>query len=240
MNSGQRTVTSSEIAAGRAQLLEHRAIAILPRDFRIAMLDACRWLHVMPGDVVTRVGDPGDGIYGVATGAIGMLTALGIPDLTIGHIFGPGDWFGIDPIFTRLPRNATMSARLPGLLAHLPMAAIERLGSEYPEGWRHFGVLAIRGAQAATNLAADLMIPDSRRRCLATLLRLAGARFVTPERGPLLAPVNQLELGAIANLSRNSVNAILRQAAQDGLIDIGYGTITLRDADALRWIVDEA
>lgn len=203
------------------------------------MIDACRWHLFQPGEFVTRVDDVADGFFGVASGSVGLTSSLGAPDTPLAHLVQPGEWYGVDPNFLGGRRSSSVVARTSAVIAHLTSAAIDRLAHQDARTWRYIGFLATRGTDVASNIAIDLMIRDSRRRCLATLLRLAGARFHTPPRRPLQAPVNQAELAAIANLSRNSVSTILRRAETAGWIEIHYAMIVINDADALRWIVDE-
>ncbi|MBC7522796.1 MAG: winged helix-turn-helix domain-containing protein [Sandarakinorhabdus sp.] len=83
--------------------------------------------------------------------------------------------------------------------------------SQRPEWWRHSAALGVLYGHAALNVAADLMIRDSRRSCVAAVLRLADCRFVDRPGGrPIEAPVSQEELAAMSNLSRTSVSTIVR------------------------------
>jgi CRP-like cAMP-binding protein len=85
--------------------------------------------------------------------------------------------------------------------------------------------------------ASDLMIPKSRSRCAATMLRLAGRRFDSPTMAiaPIIA-IARDELAAMANLTRHTTGPILHGFAAAGLVLLGYRTITIHDADALRAI----
>jgi CRP-like cAMP-binding protein len=85
-----------------------------------------------------------------------------------------------------------------------------------------------------------MMIRDSNRRCAAALLNVANCRRGEPSSTPVLnAPLSQEELAAIANLSRTSISSILRDLEADGLIELGYRTVTLRDPARLRALVDD-
>jgi Crp-like helix-turn-helix domain len=68
------------------------------------------------------------------------------------------------------------------------------------------------------------------RRC-----RYAGPQDVTPVEVPL----TQNELAGAANLSRNSVGMMLQWLATGGLVEVGYGTMTVRTPAALRAFVDQ-
>ena len=93
--------------------------------------------------------------------------------------------------------------------------------------------------QIAIGAAADLLIRDHERRCIAVLLRLSGARYEesAPVEG-LSAEVSQAELAAMAHLSRNAAGAVLRRLADRRLIELGYRAIAVRSPDRLRAMVD--
>ena len=51
-------------------------------------------------------------------------------------------------------------------------------------------------------------------------------------------PITQDELAGAANLSRNSVGAMLQRLAKRGLIERGYGGVAIRGSAALRDFVE--
>ena len=81
-------------------------------------------------------------------------------------------------------------------------------------------------------VASDMLIRDSRRRCLAALLRVADCRTGGTE--PTTAELSQDELAAMANLSRQTTCPILREFADAGLVTDGSRNIVLHDMAALR------
>lgn len=229
---------AQDIVKARRLLIDHHYLASVDPVFRAAMVDACIWWRLAPGDPVTTAGDPCDGCYGIAAGAVSLTSALSAPDSPVAHVVNPGEWYGVDAIFAHSPRTTSGLARGATLIAHLSLAAIDRLADAYPDTWRNLGIVAVANLHIAMNIAVDQMIHDSRRRCLAALLRLAGCRFADHADTQPIARVNQHELAEIANLSRNVVNKVLRRAEDDGQVVIRYGAIELVDTAALRRIVD--
>ena len=75
------------------------------------------------------------------------------------------------------------------------------------------------------------IIRDSRRRCLLVLLRIANCRF--GDKATATADMRQ-ELAAMANLLRKTAGRILRVLAETELLTVGYRSIALHDAAALR------
>jgi CRP-like cAMP-binding protein len=98
-------------------------------------------------------------------------------------------------------------------------------------------MLSHSGTETALNIATDLMIRSSSRRCAATLLRVAGCRFADAPP-PAIAWTNQEELGGMANMARSTLNLILGDFESEGLISRGYNQIILHNPAALRAIAD--
>ncbi|OYU14935.1 MAG: hypothetical protein CFE37_08660 [Alphaproteobacteria bacterium PA4] len=215
-------------------------LAHVPADFADAVLALCRWRAVPAGQGIQHAGDGGGSVYGIASGTLSMTTGMTVPDAPITAIAHPGDWFGYIPMFGGGERAVTVEARSDVVLAVVSEAHLATL-FDAPGGWRHAGMLSIVSyGHVAANIAGDLMIRDSRRRCIAALLRLANCRFADhPVGGAVEAVLSQSELGAIANLSRTTVNALLGDLESEGLIRLSYRSVILNDTAVLRRIVDE-
>jgi hypothetical protein len=100
--------------------------------------------------------------------------------------------------------------------------------------------LSIIYGDVSQNIAADLLIRDSERRCAAVLLRLGGRRLAGPgDKEQVEVPVTQSDLAGAANLSRNSAGTMLQRLAACGLIEQGYRSVAVRAPRALRAFVDE-
>lgn len=138
-------------------------------------------------------------------------------------------------------RAVTVQARSAAVIATIPQASLAVLFDATPGGWRHAGLLPIVSyGHVAANIAGDLMIRDGRRRCVATLLRLANSRFADRQSDdPVEAPVSQSELGSLTNLSRTTISNILGELEAKALVRIGYRSVMLRDTAELRRIADD-
>jgi CRP/FNR family transcriptional regulator, cyclic AMP receptor protein len=229
----------SEIATDTAFLLNNGWLRHVPPEFGAAFMAHCHWRNVDAGVSISHAGDHGQSIIGLSRGVVSVFTALSAPDTPIVTVSHPGTWFGFIPMFSDLPRAVSMVARSDVRLAYIAQSEVETLLASRPEWWRHFAALGILYGNSAINVAADLMIRDSKRRCVASILRLADCRFVDRPGGrPIEAPLSQEDLAAISNLSRTSVSTIVRELENQGLISLGYRTIALLDTDRLRALVD--
>ncbi len=214
-------------------------LAAAPSEFQQAILSCCGWQNLEAGAPIQAGGEEEGELIGLARGIVEMRTILGPADTPIMHFVHPVFWFGYVPILSSRPRRLAASAKTSVWLARISQAAVGALLAERPEWWRHFMQLAVIYGDVSQNVAADLLIRDSERRCAAVLLRLGGRRFAAPEdKEPVEVPVTQTELAGAANLSRNSVGTMLQRLKARGLIEPGYRGMTIRAPAALRAIVD--
>jgi CRP/FNR family transcriptional regulator, cyclic AMP receptor protein len=219
-----------------ARLLSGDWISRQPQAFQRAVLDIAVWRHVESGTTINHAADETGGIWGVARGQIDIASALGVPGSPVGDIYLPGQWAGIGPVFGR-PRGADGTARVASLVAMVPFNRLQLLVRDNPVWWECLGQLANNFAFRYGGAVGDLLIRDSRQRCIAVLLRLGGCRHGDPAQQPTII-LSQSDLAAAANLSRHPAGEVLRELDSLGHIDTGYGKVTILDAQALRAIVD--
>jgi CRP/FNR family cyclic AMP-dependent transcriptional regulator len=211
-----------------------------PAEFRNAVLSRCRWERLEADALIQHGGEEQGELIGLADGVIAMRTILGRADTPIMHFARPVLWIGHGPIILGRQRVTEAIARSPVWLARVPQTKIRQLLDERPEWWRHFNRIAALISDMALNVAADLLIRDSERRCAAVLLRLAGRRFIDPGNPePADVSLTQDELAGAANMSRTSVRTMLSRLAARGLIEQGYRGVTVREPAALRAFVDK-
>jgi CRP-like cAMP-binding protein/di/tricarboxylate transporter len=130
---------------------------------------------IEPGHVVFRQGEPGDSLYVVASGLLGVFVAAPAgPDLLRVGTLAPGDPFGEMALFTGAPRSATIRAERAGTILKLPRERFlvllgrepsisltiattlsERLRSANEAHVEHAGFVAAALDQALQRLPAD-------------------------------------------------------------------------------------
>lgn len=220
-------------------LARHGWLSTTPVEFQEAILSRCHWKHLEAGDRITIGGEESGDLIGLARGTIEMTTVLGVSETPMMHLGYPVFWLGYGPIISGQPRRISANAKSPVWLASVPQATVMGLLGERPEWWRHFLPLALSYGDIAINIAADMLIRGSERRCAAALLRLSGRRFTEQEDAPVEIPLSQDELAAAANLSRNTTGEVLRKLAARGLIELGYRCMIVRAPKALRAFVEQ-
>jgi CRP/FNR family transcriptional regulator, cyclic AMP receptor protein len=229
-------LTEDEMDArnGALVLSKYGWLSRMPADFRTAILRNCVWQNYEAGASLFVAGDPPGGIFGIADGSVGTSTLLGAPDSPMVHIARRGFWSGMGSILSGEPRRMSASAITTALVANMPLPALHVLLSERPEWWQHIGQLALSSIDIIGNGFVDLMIRDSGRRCAAILLRLCECRFNDAADVSREVMVTQEEIADMANLSRATVNTILRRFAKQQLIELRYRSIIVAETKRLR------
>lgn len=207
-----------------------------PEVFRNALIEAAVWREIKAGTTINHGGDAVGGMWGVARGQVDMSSALSTADSPIADIHLPGRWGGTGPIFGK-PRAADGTVRVASLIAFVPLPRLQVLLHQNPEWWQCLGQLAIEYAYRYGGATGDLLIRDSRLRCIAVLLRLADCRHHDPLRPPNIF-LSQIDFAAAVNMARHTAGEVLRQLRAAGHIELGYCSVTIRDAAALRAMVD--
>jgi CRP-like cAMP-binding protein len=233
-------VHDTKSLAEAARVLTSRGwLSTTPTDFQRAFLACCKLRSCAAGSPVFHGGADDADMHGIVSGVVDVSTRFSTIDVPIAHIFRAGSWLGSGPILSGQPRRVSATARTPTMLAQAPHDTLKTLLAARPEWWRHIACLALEYGDIAANTAADLMIRDSPRRCVAVLLRLCGARFADgPDAGSVDVPVAQEELAAMANVSRNTLGTVLRELERSRWIAIGYRSISVLEPGALRRLVD--
>lgn len=227
------------VAAGIEFLRSNGWLSRTPPAFQDAMLGIAVWSVVEPGISVIIAGVQGGGIWGVADGQVDITSGLSTAESPPAHIGHAGSWWGAAPVFGR-PRIASMTIRSTAMLVQLPLVALNAQLDRNPAWWRHVGDLVVEHMELASVGMADLLIRNSRRRCVAVLLRIASRRLGMPaSESAATVSVSHDDFAAMANLSRHTSGEILRELEADGLITLGYRSITLREPASLQAIVSD-
>lgn len=214
-----------EILAGTGWLSQQ------PPDFREMVLQRCRLEKFAANDVLFRVGDGLGGIYGIAVGAVVVMTAPGAGIPRLFHVGMPGSWIGEGPFLTREPRRVGMQAAVETWAMHLPLEAMDQIAGNDLAATRCFIKILMHNLDILNRAFYDMHHPDELRRVASALLRVA-----PPNRTPI--PLSQADLGTLANTSRKQVNAALQRFAAAGWVSKGYRTITVVDDARLRRFLD--
>jgi CRP-like cAMP-binding protein len=226
----------SEIERGQYLLRSKGWLSQCEEPFRETILAESQWFRVEQGYPIARGGDVIGGMHGVADGHVGLVPAISTPDAGLIHLDHAPFWFGLQPFVLGSGRQVTVMARSSCIVAHVSQQALAAILKRHPDGWRMLLMQSVAQTGVAIQAVADLLLPDRHRRLGAVLLRLAGARNAGSNAHPVLC--SHEELAAMSNLSRSSVASVLRLFEKGGWVEVSYRSITVRDPQRLRLMVD--
>jgi cAMP-dependent protein kinase regulator len=123
-------------AAGRGRVPTPVAVSPLfagiPRPELAALLPLLHSRHAEAGEAIVVEGEPGDSLFLVVEGSLGVATRDDRGDPVALENLGPGDFFGEVSLLTGKPRTATVRAKTPAVLLELDRSCVERLRQQFP------------------------------------------------------------------------------------------------------------
>jgi CRP-like cAMP-binding protein len=191
------------------------------------------------GEVIFHLGDPGDGLFILIAGEVKISLPSETGDEAILATLGPGDVFGELALLDGAPRSATATARVAAETVVLPRDRFHALIAAEP-AVRDALLASLAGElRRLTTHVEELHFLDMTGRLAARLVRLAEeARAVAPAPAPgghgggsirLRSSLTQAELASMVGCTRQSVNKLLGQFADDGLVRLDRDGMTVTD-----------
>jgi len=195
------------------------------------------------GVSVFSQGDPGDALYGVASGRV-RISASGPDGREIFlNIMEPGDSFGEIALLDGAPRTASATASAPSELFVIKREPFLSLLQRNPQVTYQLLQLLCQRIRWTSGLAEDsalLSTPARLARRLLSLSRVPGqsmpAATATATATGAMIVMSQEEIARFLGLSRQMVNQYLQQWKSAGWVRLGRGQITLLKPDALERI----
>lgn len=198
------------------------------------MLKMTRMLEIRRGQRIYLQGDPSDHIFLLKAGVVRISTATD-HDETILALLYPGDLFGELAIVDDSPRDHIATAHEDVVLCALSRDFVLRMATETPAlGYQITKVMGLRLRRFRTRIE-ELLCKSAHERIAHTLLDLA-ADYGVPDSGGVLIPLrlNQADLGNLVGLARETVNIVLQDFRQRGLVEAGRRDIRITDPARLR------
>lgn len=186
-------------------------------------------------EVVFHEGDPGESLHLVVDGRVKITRESTEGDEAIVATVGPGDTFGELVLLDGAVRSATATAIEPTETLTMTRAAFSSLVDRSdPFRWQLLGGIAHR-LRRLTDQLAEVHFLDLTGRLALQLTRLAEeaapGRLSDIELPPTLT---QSDLAAMVGGTRQRVNQILGDFADDGLVAHDGGRLVVRDLERLR------
>jgi CRP-like cAMP-binding protein len=195
-----------------------------------AVLALARRSTYRRGEVVFHHHDPADAVHLVVKGRFDVRITTTHGDVVALAIRGPGETFGELAVVTGTERSATVSALEPGETLVLRGSELRRLARDHATvGEVLVRVLAEHVALLSERLVEAYTV-DAETRVARRVLELGRVYGGSP---PVTIPLIQEEIAALAGASRATVNRVLREAENRGVVRLSRGKTTLLDESGM-------
>jgi CRP-like cAMP-binding protein len=150
-------------------------------------------------------------------------------------MLGAGSFFGLGSVLSGMPTEVEAHASGDSTLATMDGAKFLALLDEHPRLWRHMATLLHRRLTLAMTSLRDISVAPLPQRIVRRLLgqAISCGNDISGEARVELR-VTQSDLGRMLATSRSRINGALKRLEKDGLVKVGYRTISLVDFARLR------
>lgn len=208
--------------------LEERDLAALAREMRSR--------RFRRGEVLFHMGDPGDALFVVTSGAVKISLPSEEGDEAIIATVREGEFFGELALLDGAPRSATATALEPTETLVLPRPRFRELIATEPVLRDALFAALTAELRRLTTHVQELHFLDITGRLAARLSRLAATdgRVAADGTTRLDAPLTQSDLAAMIGATRQSVNKLLGLFVDDGLLRLERDAIVILDREGLE------
>jgi CRP/FNR family cyclic AMP-dependent transcriptional regulator len=187
------------------------------------------------GEVIFHIGDPGDALFVITSGEVKISLPSETGDEAILATLREGDVFGELALLDGAPRSASATALSQTETVVLPRDRFRELIAT-EAGVRDALLASIAGElRRLTRHVEELHFLDITGRLAAQLARLAREGGTPAGDGAIRLRTNltQGDLAAMVGCTRQSVNKLLGQFTDDGLVRLERDAIVVVDLDGL-------
>jgi len=204
---------------------------------RIASLAARRAYR--KGSAIFAQGDPGDALFGVASGRVRISASGAGGQEVFLNIMEPGDTFGEIAVMDGLTRTAGATALDDVTLIVIKRTDFLQLIEREPQLAIHLLKLLCERLRWTSELVEESAFLAGPARLAKRLLILASLHGRSARVGYLELRISQAELARFLGISRQIVNQHLSEWRRHGWVELGRSQIVIRNTDALRRMISE-
>jgi CRP/FNR family cyclic AMP-dependent transcriptional regulator len=209
-------------------------LAGAPAEDVAALLTVARRRGFRKGEVVFHAGDPGDALHLIHKGRFAVRAMTPRGEAGILTIFGPGEAFGEMALLAAdHERSATVEALEPGETLSVVRGEFQRLQARHPGVMTAVAVILTHRVSRLSRrvLVAHFLDADARARwAVAELADL----YCSDVGSPAVVALTQEQIAEFAGSSRATVNRVLGEEQERGVVRLERGRVTVLDAAALR------
>lgn len=194
------------------------------------------------GRLLFTKGDEGSGLMLVVSGRVKIVSVSPSGAEVILNIIEPGCVFGEMALLDGKPRSADAIVAADSEIVELSRKEFLHVLARNPEAAIEMMVILCGRLRQATSSFEDAVLLDSGTRLLHRLKTLAEQYGRRAADGSLRIDhgLSQQELGESVGLTRVSINRLLGQWREEGLVDGGRGYLVVRDFAKLEAAVEES
>ena len=187
------------------------------------------------GEVIFHAGDPGDALFVIVTGEVKISVPSESGEEAILTTLHEGDVFGELALLDGAPRSASAAALVATETVVLPRERFRELVATEPAIRDALLVSLASELRRLTTHVEELHFLDMTGRLAARLVRLAGESGTAHPDGTihLRASLTQAELASMVGCTRQSVNKLLGQFSDAGLVRLDREGIAVTDLPGL-------
>ena len=207
--------------------MEWRLLSSLSDEDRRALLVRCQRQRYPKGGFVFHEGEIGDSVHLIDRGTVSVRMTGPTGDVVTLDVLRPGDAFGEQALLGEGSlRSATVVALEPTETMRLTRLEFDALCDNHPDAARVVAqMLDVRLRATSRALLEALHLP-AEGRVMRRLTYLADIYVDHPSKS---IPLTQDELASLAGTTRQTVNRVLGQAQDEGLIALSRGRIVITD-----------
>lgn len=185
------------------------------------------------GELVFRRGDPGDGLYGVASGSILIVAESAEGRDLIINRHGVGEIFGELALLDGKGRSAAAVAHEASELIHVGRDRFLLFLRQRPDAMIRVIAFVCGRLRRITGLVEDVAFLDAPARLAKQIVTLSEANDSAPGV-PVTLHISQNDLARMLGVSREFVGKQLTVWRDAGIVELGRRRLTIRDARALQ------
>jgi CRP/FNR family cyclic AMP-dependent transcriptional regulator len=193
-----------------------------------------RHRHFRRNEVIFHQGDPGDALHVITSGAVKILLPSPEGEEAIIATLKEGDFFGELALLDGQPRSATATAVEPSETLTLPRDVFRELVEKHPELRDALFAALATLLRRITKHVEELHFLDLAGRLAARIAQLARQAEPGATRSIELDwPYTQSDLAAMIGGTRQSVNRLLADLIDGGIVQLEHERLVVTDLDAL-------
>lgn len=211
--------------------MEWQVLESLSAVDRRSLLARCRRRRFPRGGFVFHEGDPGENAHLIDSGTVAVRVTSPMGDVVTLDVLAAGDAFGEQALLgNESTRSATVVALERTDTMCITRDEFEALWENHPDAARAVAAMLDARLRATSQALLDALYLPVETRVLRRLVRLAEIYVGRPSRA---IPLTQDDLASMAGTTRQTVNRVLGQAQEEGLVTLARGRIVVEDPTAL-------